>query len=532
MSNLLKDRLRPAKSLAAVWAALAATAIAPVAVSAQTTLTAVMEAPLRSLDPVITTSYIVRNYGYMVYDTLLAEDAQGQVQPQMLEGWKVSEDGQTYTMTLRENLRWHDGSPVRAEDAVESIKRWIQLDKMGQIMTEFLTKMDVVDERSFVMQFSLPTDIALRAMGKPSSLPLFVMPKDVARTPISQAITSTVGSGPFRFVDKEYRPGVQAVFEKNPDYVPRNEPASGLAGGKQVKVDRVRWVAMPDAMTGVNALRSGEIDVIDQVQLDLLPLLQNESDIVLNASTARGAQTEMRFNFLQPPFNNKQVRQAAMMALNQKSLMQAQVGNPDYFETCGAVFGCHSVFPSQAGSEAYFNGDAAGAKKLLEQSGYKGEPVVLLHPTDFLTSPVVPVIAQQLRHAGFTVNVEAMDWQTVQTRRTSKRPVQEGGWSIITTYSGLVDVSNPLSFMAVASNGDKAWFGWPDIPAIEKTRMEFARASGESDLNRLATDLQKHIMDEGVIVPLGEFKMVSAMRKNLNGFLQTPVPVFWNVEKR
>jgi len=149
MSNLLKDRLRPAKSLAAVWAALAITAIAPVAVSAQTTLTAVMEAPLRSLDPVITTSYIVRNYGYMVYDTLLAEDAQGQVKPQMLEGWKVSEDGQTYTMTLRENLRWHDGSPVTAEDAVESIKRWIQLDKMGQIMTEFLTKMEVMDDRSF-----------------------------------------------------------------------------------------------------------------------------------------------------------------------------------------------------------------------------------------------------------------------------------------------------------------------------------------------------------------------------------------------
>src|SRR5690606_19159641 len=179
MSNLLKDRLRPAKSLAAVWAALAITAIAPVAVSAQTTLTAVMEAPLRSLDPVITTSYIVRNYGYMVYDTLLAEDAKGEYQPQMLEGWKVSEDGKTYTLTLRDGLSWHDGSPVQAEDAVQSIKRWIQLDKMGQIMSEFMVELRVINDKSFAMEFTFPTDIGLRALAKPSSLPAFIMPKAV-----------------------------------------------------------------------------------------------------------------------------------------------------------------------------------------------------------------------------------------------------------------------------------------------------------------------------------------------------------------
>lgn len=525
-------RSRGRKLKAALLSALLAGALGGGVSLAQTTLTAVMEAPLRSVDPVITTSYIVRNYGYMVYDTLLAEDEKGEVRPQMVDGWKVEDEGKTYVLTLREGLKWHDGKPVTSADAVQSIKRWIQLDKMGQIMAEFLEGIEARDERTFAIRMKIASDIALRALAKPSSLPAFVMPEAVASTPVSQPITSTIGSGPFRFVDGEYRPGVQAVFEKNKDYVPRSEPASGLAGGKVVHVDRVKWLAMPDAITGVNALRSGEIDLIEQVALDLLPLLENEPKVKLDVSSARGGQTELRFNFLHPPFNNRLVRQAALTAMNQKNIMQAQVGNPKYFRTCGAVFGCESQFPSEEGSETYFKGDTEAAKALLKQAGYKGEPVTLLHPTDFLTGPAMPVIAQQLRQAGFKVNVEAMDWQTVQTRRTSKRPVEEGGWSILTTYSGITDVSNPLSFMGVAANGEKAWFGWPDIPEIEEARMAFAQAGSKEDLVRLGTELQKLIMRDGVIVPLGEFKVVGAMRDNISGFLNSPVPVFWNVKKQ
>lgn len=523
---------RAGKLNAVVMSALMAGVLGTGVSMAQTTLTAVMEAPLRSVDPIITTSYIVRNYGYMVYDTLLAENEKGEVQPQMAEGWTVEDDGKTYVLTLREGLKWHDGKPVTSADAVQSLKRWIQLDKMGQIMSEFLEGIEARDERTLAIRLNIASDIALRALAKPSSLPAFIMPEAVAATPISQPITSTIGSGPFRFVESEYRPGVQAVFEKNTDYVPRSEPVSGLAGGKVVHVDKVKWLAMPDAVTGVNALRSGEIDLIEQVPLDLLPLLESEPEIKLDVSSARGSQTELRFNFLNPPFNDRLVRQAALTAMNQKAIMQAQVGNPKYFRTCGAVFGCDSMFPSEEGSETYFKGDTAAAKALLEKAGYKGEPLTLLHPTDFLTGPAMPVIAQQLRQAGFKVNVEAMDWQTVQTRRTSKRPVEEGGWSILTTYSGMTDVSNPLGFMGVAANGEKAWFGWPDVPEIEKTRMEFAQAGSREELVRLGTELQKLIMLDGVIVPLGEFKVVSAMSDKVSGFMDSPVPVFWNVKKQ
>ena len=98
---------------------------------AQTTLRVVMHSDLKILDPIWTTAYIVRNHGYMIYDTLLAVDDKLAVKPQMLEGWKVSDDKLVYTFTLRDGLKFHDGQPVTSEDCIASIKRWAARDAMG-----------------------------------------------------------------------------------------------------------------------------------------------------------------------------------------------------------------------------------------------------------------------------------------------------------------------------------------------------------------------------------------------------------------
>src|SRR5436189_2493993 len=87
---------------------------------------------LAILDPIWTTAYISRNHGYMIYDTLFATDAKGEIRPQMLDKYDVSADKLTYTLTLREGLAWHDGTPVTAEDCAASIKRWGAKDSMGQ----------------------------------------------------------------------------------------------------------------------------------------------------------------------------------------------------------------------------------------------------------------------------------------------------------------------------------------------------------------------------------------------------------------
>src|SRR5690606_31706394 len=140
----------------------------------------------------------------------------------------VSDDGKTYTFTLRDGLKWHDGKPVTAADCIASIQRWAKQDKMGQVMETLTTSIDKVDDKTFSMTFSAATNIVLRALSEPSSLAAFMMPEEVAKTSPSEPITESIGSGPFKFVASEYKPGVQAVFIKNDEYVPRSEPPSGM----------------------------------------------------------------------------------------------------------------------------------------------------------------------------------------------------------------------------------------------------------------------------------------------------------------
>lgn len=496
------------------------------------TINAVMHSSLRVLDPILTTAHITRNHGYMIYDTLLSTDAENNIQPQMLESWKVSEDGKTYTFTLRDGLLWHDNTPVTAEDCVASIKRWAKHDKMGQMLMGELASMETIDSNSFSMSFKEATDLALHALAKPSGVTPFMMPKRVAETPENTAITEYIGSGPFKMVTSEFKPGIQAVYEKNTDYKPRSEPASGTAGGKKVLVDRVKWIATPDAMTSVNALISGEIDYLEQLPYDLAPLVESNKNIKIEVLDPQGYQTVMRMNHLHAPFNDKKIRQAAMYAVDQESVMQAMIGNPTYYKTCAALFGCGLPYESQEGAEVTIKGNIEKAKELLKEAGYDGTPIVILQPTDtpsVNTQPVV--IGQALRAAGFKVDMQAMDWQTVVTRRAVQSAPKDGGWNIFATNNVMAEAFDPLRAFGVAANGNQAWFGWPDVPAIEALRVQFARTTDVEKRKELVQDIQKIAIEEGVILPMGQYYVPGAFRNNLNGMLSSPAPIFWNISK-
>src|SRR6202140_3317071 len=242
------------------------------------TITAVMHSDLRILDPGFTGAYITRDHGYMVYDTLLATDSSFKIQPQMAD-WKVSDDKLTYTFTLREGLKWHDGSPVTAEDCVASLKRWSKNETMGQTLMDFTASLEATDDRTITLKLKEPYGLVLESIGKPSSVVPFMMPKRLAETPVGQQIPEQIGSGPFKFVAAEFQPGVKAVYEKNTDYVPRKDPPSWTSGGKVVKVDRVEWLTMADAQTAVNALQSGDIDFMEAPSFDILPVLEANPDL-------------------------------------------------------------------------------------------------------------------------------------------------------------------------------------------------------------------------------------------------------------
>ena len=504
------------------------------AIAAGKTITAVMHSDLRVIDPGFTTAYITRDHGYMVYDTLLATDSSFKIQPQMAD-WKISDDKLTYTFTLRDGLKWHDGAPVTAEDCAASLKRWGKSDNMGQKLMDFTASIEATDAKTITLKLKEPYGLVLESIGKPSSYTPFMMPKRMAETPAGQQIKEQIGSGPFKFVQAEFQPGVKAVYEKNADYVPRKEPASWTSGGKVVKVDRVEWITMADAQTAVNALQSGDIDFMENPSFDILPVLAANKDLKVETLNKLGFQTLGRMNFLHPPFDNVKVRRAALLAMNQKDVLDALVGNPEYYKICGAFFICDTPLATEEGSETLVKGNGmAAAKKALAESGYDGTPIVIMAPGDVVTLKAQPVVsAQLLREAGFKVDLQATDWQTVVTRRASQKPPKEGGWNMFFTNWAAADVANPIASLPVSGKGKNgAWFGWPEDAKLEEMRDAYARSTSPDEQKKIAAEIQARVYEQVIYIPLGQYMAPAAWRKSLTGVLGGPAtPVFWNIDK-
>ncbi|MCK1718813.1 ABC transporter substrate-binding protein [Bradyrhizobium sp. 141] len=503
------------------------------AFAAGKTITAVMHSDLRILDPIFTPAYITRDHGYMVYDTLLATDANFDVQPQMAD-WKISDDRLTYTFTLRDGLNWHDGTPVTAEDCVASLKRWSKSDGMGQRLMDSAASLEATDAKTITLKLREPYGLVLQSIAKQSTLVPFMMPKRLAETPPDKQISEQIGSGPFKFVQTEFRPGVKVAYEKNAAYVPRKEPPSGTSGGKIVKVDRVEWITMPDAQTAIYALQSNEIDFVESAPVDLLPSLQKNNDIEIRTLNKDGFQTYGRMNFLLPPFDKVEIRRAALLAINQKDVLDALVGDPKNYKICGAIFICDTPLASDVGSASLVKGDGISeAKSRLAATGYDGTPVVILAPNEWMLKPQPTVVAQLLRKAGFNVDLQATDWQTVVSRRNSQKPVNEGGWNMFFTTTAASDMMNPLVNNAVNTRGKiGGWFGWPEDAKIEQLRDAYARSSLPSEQKKIAEEIQKEVYDQVIYIPLGQYVRPSAWRKSLSGVLDGPAtPLFWNVDK-
>src|SRR3984893_12514297 len=376
---------------------------------------------------------------------------------------------------------------------------------MGQKLMDFVAGIDAADAKTIVLKWKEPDGRVLESIAKPSSLVPFMMPKRLAETPPGQQIKEQIGTGPFKFVQAEFQPGVKAVYEKNKDYVPRKESPSWTSGGKVVKVDRVEWITMADAQTAVNALQSGDINFMEVPSFDILPVLEANTHIKIDTLNKLGNQTVGRMNFLLPPFDNVKVRRAAFLALNQKDVLDALIGNPKYYEVCGAVFVCGTPLATDVGSETLVKGNGmAEAKKMLAESGYDGTPIVIMAPGDVVTLKAQPiVVAQQLRDAGFKVDVQATDWQTVVTRRASQKSPKEGGWNMFFTNWVGADVVNPVANASINSKGKVGgWFGWPDDPKMEALRDQYARSSSPDEQKKIAAEIQARVYEQATYIPL------------------------------
>lgn len=512
--------------------AIAGAANMAVAQDTNDVLRMVPQADLKVLDPIWTTAFVTRDHGYMVYDTLFGIDEQGKVRPQMVDSYSSNPDGTSWSLTLRDGLVFHDGKPVTSADVVQSLKRWGQRDGLGQKMFASLETIDTDGDKTIKLQFKQPFGMVLEALAKPSSTPPFIMPEEVAKTPATEQISSTVGSGPYVFKADEFRPGEKAVYVKHEQYKPREEPASGTAGGKHVHVDRVEWLIIKDAQTQANALINGEVDLVSWVPAEQYAALKSNPAVELLAPVPKGMYA-MHLNHFVPPFDNPKIAQAALLSLNQEALMRAQLINKDLYNACPSIYPCDSEYGS--GTTGNFTGKPQfeKAKQLLKEAGYNNEPIVLMNPSDFsLLNKFPPVLAQLLKQGGFNVDMQSMDWPSLVTRRANKSAPKDGGWNVFVTGWGASDTMNPLYFAPMTGNGEKGWFGWATDEKLEQLKSEFLASMDEGQRKDLAQQIQLRVLETGLYGPLGEALTYSGVRKGvISGLVKAPVNVFWNIRK-
>lgn len=488
-------------------------------------------ANLANPDPIWTTATVAINHGYMVWDTLYGIDTTLVSRPQMVAGHDISADELTWTFTLREGLKFTDGVPVRAIDCTTSINRWQGKDPFGQRLAALTDEMKPLDDKRFQIRLKQRFRQLAYALGASNC---FIMPERMAKTPPSEQIKEYVGSGPFIFRTDEWVSGSKAVYIKNTSYVPRQEPPDFYAGGKVVHFDRVEWIVEPDPATASAALQTGEVDWIESPLLDLLNAIRNAPGCTVVQFDRLGSPAIIRFNQLFPPFDNDKLRRALLPAIDQKEFVTAWVGEQtDLGKYPVGFFTAGSPMANDVGMDAFTSPRSiAKAKQLVAESGYRGEKVVLMSPSD---QPAIEVICQVARDlfqkVGINVDYQLMDWGTLVSRRAKMDPPDQGGWNVFaTTWDGL-SVSNPGSSYPLRGNGKQGWFGWPTDARIEALRDQWFDAPDLEAQKKICRAIQAEAFRSIPFIPVGQWYHPWAVRTSLTNIVQCPAVLFWGVRR-
>lgn len=495
----------------------------------------VPQADLTVIDPVMTTAYITRFHASMVWDQLYGIDSTLTPQPQMVEGHTVENDGTLWTFTLRDGLRFTDGEPVRGRDCVASIKRWAARDPMGQALMARVAEMGAPDDKRFTIRLTRPFSLVLNCLAKIGPPALFIMPERLANTDPFQAIKEIVGSGPFIFEAKERVVGSRVVYSRNPGYVPRSGGKTDWqAGPKIVHFDRVEWTVMPDPATAAGALQNSEVDWWENPPNDLLPVLERGSGVRTELGTPLGNLYSGVLNHLHPPFDKPAVRRVLEQAVNQAEFMTAASGtDPKMWRDGVGIFTPGTPMASNAGMEV-ITGQKPDMKtlgKMLRDAGYQGEKVILMSPSDQAVLNAQCTVAQSLlQQLGMNVELAVMDWGTLVQRRASKEPPEKGGWNMfITGWAGL-DMTLPITNQPLRSNGAKAWFGWPDLPEVQKQIDAWLEAPDLASQQKTAATLQDAALRDVPYLSMGQAFYKTACRSDITGIIPGQF-VFWNVRR-
>jgi peptide/nickel transport system substrate-binding protein len=489
---------------------------------------------LTILDPVVTGARPTRNSAYLVFDTLYGIDTEWKAQPQMVEGHTVEEDGLTWTLKLREGLRFHDNEPVLARDVVASIRRFAPRVIFTNALMEATDELSAPDDRTVRFRLKRPFPHLPDALAGPGGNVPAIMPERLAAESPFKPVAEVVGSGPYRFLKDEHVSGARAVFQRFAEYQPRaGGPVGFTAGPKVANFERVEWLTL-DPFSASAALRRGEIDWWELPPRDLVGQVSGDPNItvVSHFATANGIMT---FNHRYSPFDNPAIRRALLGAVDQAEAISAIAGNDrDNWRDDVGLFGTGSPFATDIGIEVLRSPrDYAAVKRALAEAGYKGEKIVVMAPTDVRElGDLTRTGAEQLRRAGMDVDLLEIDFANVVRRRNNQGPPDKGSHNMFCT---LIDRSlpnvHPFGNLAIRADGKEPINGWANSPRIEELRAAWLGTADLDQQKRICVDLQRQLWEDVPFIPMGEYWQATAYRKDLTDVLPGCFTTFYGVRR-
>ena len=473
-----------------------------------------------TLDAHWTTATITEVLTNHIYEGLYSLDAKSQPIPMLAESMPaVSADGQTYTFKLRQGVKFHNGKEMTSDDVVASLNRWGAQSTYGKALYAQVAGVRAVDKYTVEMKLKEKSAIVTISLAIPNNFAA-IYPKEVAEKfkPAEKA-TEWIGTGPFKLA--EWKPDRHIKMVRFDDYKPRSEPASGYGGKKVVYIDELLWMPVPDAATRVAQIETGELDFADDLDLNAYGRLKSAAGV--KAIVAKPYYWLVAvLNKKEGLMTNQKLRQAWQAAIDMEPIMKNVAGGHKelYRMDSSLAFVENAPWHTNIQGLPWNEHNKEKAKRLLKESGYKGEPIRFMTTQEYKWMYDFALLSkQQLEDAGFVIDLQVVDWATLVKRRNNPKE-----YDVFTT--GMGNFYDPTHHIYLGPN----WPGWTNDEEINRLLAELARESDYKKRFVLWEQATKAFYQTVPVIRYGDLFGLRAARTHTKGFDESLMrPRFHNV---
>jgi peptide/nickel transport system substrate-binding protein len=468
-----------------------------------------------NLDVMTVPADLVTMIGQHIFEQLFAFDEKYDVKPMLAQSYKASPDSKTYTIQLRQGVKFHNGQEMTSADVVASLTRWTRVSSRGKIASQSIESITASDGQTVVLKLKAPFAPLLSFLAFQNTAAA-IMPKAIMEKFGDKVLNEYVGTGPYRFED--WKPDFRIRLSRNPDYAARTDASSGYAGKKTAYLDAIEFYPVTEAGARIAGVESGGYQYAYSVSKEAYPRLSKNPNL-MTLVVSPGQWGWLIFNKKQGIAANQGVRQAALAALTMEPILRAAYGLPDFYQMEPSYYPKGTAWYSTGGAKYYNQKNPALAKQLLVKAGYKNEPLRIICTKEYEYMYNIGVTAAaQLKEAGFNVDLQVFDWATVLDRRG-----KPDMYDAFVTGHGFVPDPSLITILS------SQYPGWWDSPEKNDLVTKFNSTTQMTARKQLWDKLQELIYTQVPVIRVGQEKLFDVATAKLVNYWPSVWPNFWNV---